>query len=255
MKALIVEGGGFKSAFTAGVLDSFIANKYDPFDLYIGVSGGAMNLTSYISMQYKRNIDIISNISENTNFVSIIRFLKGGNYVELNYLHEVATKKYPFHQSSANNNLNSGDFKVVVTDYESGKPAYLSVKKYGWNDSIRATSTLPIAIRGYFEINNKKYIDGGLTDPLPAKQVYKWGYKDIVLLRTNPIDINPDWNIESLYAPYFYKDNAKIQKLISRNNIIYSNAQKYINAPPNTHTEEPRRSRFRDLWGLGIYGV
>lgn len=38
--ALIVEGGGFKSGFTAGILDSFIINEFDPFHLYLGVSGG-----------------------------------------------------------------------------------------------------------------------------------------------------------------------------------------------------------------------
>ena len=86
--AIIVEGGGFKSAFTAGILDSFIINKFFPFQIYMGVSGGAMNLTSYISRQYKRNINIISAMSESTSFISIVRFLKGGNYMELKYLLE-----------------------------------------------------------------------------------------------------------------------------------------------------------------------
>ena len=58
---LIVEGGGFKSAFTAGVLDTFIMSGYNPFHIYVGISGGAMNLTSFISNQYKRNIKIKKN--------------------------------------------------------------------------------------------------------------------------------------------------------------------------------------------------
>ena len=107
--ALIVEGGGFKSGFTAGVLDSFIINGFDPFHLYLGVSGGAMNLTSYISRQYKRNINIISAMSENTNFISIVRFLKGGNYMELKYLLEVTEKKYPFDIDVANKHLKNAD--------------------------------------------------------------------------------------------------------------------------------------------------
>ena len=93
--ALIVEGGGFKSAFTAGVLDSFISHNYYPFQLYVGGSGGAMNLTSYISKQYKRNFNIISTMSQNTNFISIVRFLKGGNYMELRYMQEIMVKNYP----------------------------------------------------------------------------------------------------------------------------------------------------------------
>ena len=229
---LIVEGGGFKSAFTAGILDSFIMNKFDPFHLYLGISGGAMNITSYVSRQYKRNINIISAMGENTNFISIVRFLKGGNYMELKYLLDVTSKEYPFDTDAANEHLKDADCRVVVTNYETGRAAYLSVKKYGWNKTIEATGTLPVATRGYCELAGKKYIDGGLADPLPVKRVYDWGYREIVLLRTNPKDLKPDWNIESLYAPFFYKDNSKLQRLVGRNDKIYSRSQEYISNPP-----------------------
>ena len=78
--AIIVEGGGFKSAFTAGILDSFIMNGYDPFQLYLGISSGAMNMTSYVSQQYKRNINIISSsvkglLSSFLCFISCYRLL------------------------------------------------------------------------------------------------------------------------------------------------------------------------------------
>ncbi len=230
--ALIVEGGGFKSGFTAGVLDSFIINGFDPFHLYLGVSGGAMNLTSYISRQYKRNINIISAMSENTNFISIVRFLKGGNYMELKYLLEVTEKKYPFDIDVANKHLKNADCRVVVTNYLNGNSAYLSVKKYGWLKTMEATGSLPMATRGYCEIAGRKYIDGGLSDPLPVKRVYDWGYRNIILLRTHQNDIEADWKLTSLYAPIIYRDNPKLQKLIMRNDKIYSRKQKYISNPP-----------------------
>ena len=230
--ALIVEGGGFKSAFTAGILDSFIINKFYPFYLYMGISGGAMNLTSFISRQYKRNINIISAMSENTNFISIVRFLKGGNYMELKYLLEVTSKNFPFDLDAANEYLNDADFRVVVTDYINGNPGYLSVKKYGWIKTMEATGSLPVATRGYREIAGRKYIDGGLSDPLPVKRLYDWGYRNIVLLCTHPKDMKPDWNLESLYAPLFYRNNPKLKRLVMRNDQIYSNGQKYIFNPP-----------------------
>ena len=34
--ALVIEGG-FKSVFSAGVLDAFIINNFNPFDIYLGV--------------------------------------------------------------------------------------------------------------------------------------------------------------------------------------------------------------------------
>ena len=230
--ALIVEGGGFKSAFTAGIIDSFIINGFDPFDLYLGISSGAMNITSYLSRQYKRNINIISAMSENTNFISLVRFLKGGNYMELKYLLEVTSNNFPLDIKVANEQLKDADCKVVVTNYLNGSSAYLSVKKYGWIKTMEATGSLPIAIRGYCEIAGRKYIDGGLSDPLPVKRVYDWGYRNIILLRTHPEDLKADWNIESLYMPLFYRKNPKLQKLISRNDKIYSQKQKYIANPP-----------------------
>ena len=230
--ALIVEGGGFKSGFTAGVLDSFIINGFNPFHLNLGVSGGAMNLTSYISRQYKRNINIISAMSKKTNFISIVRFLKGGNYMELKYLLEVTSKQYPFDIDAASKHLKDADCRVVVTNYLNGNSAYLSVKKYGWLKTMEATGSLPMATRGYCKIAGRKYIDGGLSDPLPVKRVYDWGYRNIVLLRTHTNNMKPDWNLETLYAPLFYRDNPKLQKLIMRNDKIYSREQKYISNPP-----------------------
>ena len=230
--ALVVEGGGFKSAFTAGILDAFIIDRFDPFDLHVGISGGAMNLTSFISNQYKRNFKIISEMSHNAHFTSIIRFLKGGNYLELKYMLNMAEKKYPFNMEAANMNLGDKECKCVVTNYETGKPSYLSIKKNGWIKTIEATGSLPIATRGFCEIAGKKYIDGGLSDPIPMKRVYDWGYKKIILLRTNHKNVKPDWNLESLYAPLFYRGNPKLQKLISRNDKIYSRSQKYIDKHP-----------------------
>ena len=231
--ALIVEGGGFRSAFTAGIIDTFIVSKFYPFNLCVGVSGGAMNLTSYISRQYKRNINIISSMCNNSNFISIARFLKGGNFLELKYLFDYSFKKYPFDSISANNFLVNDDCKMVVTNYDNGRANYLSVKEFGWIKLVEATSSLPIAIRGYCEIGSKKYIDGGIADPLPVKKVYNWGYKKIVLLRTHPKDMLPDWNIESLYAPFFFNHNPKLKKIVIKNDKIYNNALNFINKPPN----------------------
>ena len=68
--ALVIEGGGFKSVFSAGVLDAFLMNKFNPFDIYIGVSSGAMCLTYYISNQYKSYFSLSKEVSVNEKFLS-----------------------------------------------------------------------------------------------------------------------------------------------------------------------------------------
>jgi predicted acylesterase/phospholipase RssA len=49
--ALIAEGGDQRGIFTAGVLDAWLENDFDPFDLFIGTSSGSQNITSFLSRQ------------------------------------------------------------------------------------------------------------------------------------------------------------------------------------------------------------
>jgi len=49
--ALVVEGGGMCGVFAAGVIDCFLAENFDPFNEYFGVSAGACNLAA-LSLLY-----------------------------------------------------------------------------------------------------------------------------------------------------------------------------------------------------------
>ena len=47
---LVVEGGGMKCAYSAGILDKFL-DDHIQFDYCIGVSAGAANTLSYLAGQ------------------------------------------------------------------------------------------------------------------------------------------------------------------------------------------------------------
>lgn len=50
-QALVVEGGGMRGAFTSGVLDAFLQQQFNPFDLCVGVSSGSTNVANYLAAQ------------------------------------------------------------------------------------------------------------------------------------------------------------------------------------------------------------
>ncbi len=52
---LVVEGGGMKCAYNAGILDAFL-DEGITFDYCIGVSGVSGNLASYLAGQRGRNL-------------------------------------------------------------------------------------------------------------------------------------------------------------------------------------------------------
>ena len=57
--SLVLEGGTFRTVYTAGVLDAFMEeNLYFPY--IVGVSAGAINTVSYVSKQQKRTLNEIS---------------------------------------------------------------------------------------------------------------------------------------------------------------------------------------------------
>ncbi|MEW6335613.1 MAG: patatin-like phospholipase family protein, partial [Thermodesulfobacteriota bacterium] len=77
--ALVVEGGALRGVFSAGLLDAFIEARFDPFDLYLGVSSGASNIAAFLARMGGRNYRIYRDYARRREFISIRRFLLGGH--------------------------------------------------------------------------------------------------------------------------------------------------------------------------------
>ena len=92
MKAIIVEGGGLKRRFAAGVLDAFMADNDVNFDLHLGTSAGAILLSSYLAKQPMRSITILKDPRTKSAFKRFSDFLKGGDFLDLDLLFEIGRK-------------------------------------------------------------------------------------------------------------------------------------------------------------------
>lgn len=64
-----------RGAFSAGVLDIFLEQGFDVFSVYGGTSGGAMNLSSFLSGQHGRNFGIYRDICTSPHFISARKYL------------------------------------------------------------------------------------------------------------------------------------------------------------------------------------
>jgi predicted patatin/cPLA2 family phospholipase len=185
-KCLIVEGGGFKTGFTSGVLDAFITGQYGPFDLLIGTSGGAVALSYYLSQQYRSCLKAIRFLANDKHFTNLRRVLQEEGYMDIDYLANVAEEKVPFLVDQAIENSQGKEVRFVATHLESGQAAYLSPNHENWLDCVIASSTLPFVTKGKHEVDKEAYFDGGWSDPLPVKWAYEQGAKEILVLRTWP---------------------------------------------------------------------
>jgi predicted patatin/cPLA2 family phospholipase len=90
--ALVVEGGGMRGVFSAGVLNAFGTTGFDPFDLYIGVSAGACNLAAHLAEQHNRNYHVTTAYSATSRFINLLRFIRGGHYMDLDWLWDITIR-------------------------------------------------------------------------------------------------------------------------------------------------------------------
>ena len=178
---LVLEGGGFRGIYTAGVLDVFLENGISA-DGVIGVSAGAVHGCSFLSGQKGRSIDYYTKYCNDPRFMSLKSFIKTGDVVgeEFAY-HELPEKLVPYDYSAFDR---CGiPFYVTVTNLESGKPEYLRINDMLTEiDYMRASASLPYFSR-IVEINGGKYLDGGCSDSIPIKAFREMRYcRNIIVL-------------------------------------------------------------------------
>tara|TARA_B100001250_G_C19779064_1_gene780974 strand:- start:823 stop:1689 length:867 start_codon:yes stop_codon:yes gene_type:complete len=209
--ALVIEGGGFKSVFSAGVLDAFLVNNFNPFHIYIGVSSGAMSLSYYLSNQYKAYFNLSNQVCVNDQFLSYKHALSEEGYMNLKYLTSYAIKNNPLDLVQIKSVIKNKYFSVVATNTDNGEAVFLDPIKHNIYKCLRATSSLPFFTKGLCKINGLNLMDGAWSDPIPVRSAIKQGANRVVVIRPHPFGYKLDGlNYLGLIAGYWWRNNPEI---------------------------------------------
>lgn len=181
---LVLEGGGLRGSYTAGVLDAFLELGIS-FPYCVGVSAGACNAVSYISEQKGRNFDITKNYCNDKRYMSFKNLLTTGNYFGTDMLfNKIPNELIPFDYNAFENSA----CKLIagVTNCKTGKTEYFNVKNLKNNYHIlRASSSLPY-MATMVDINGELYLDGGVCAPIPYLKSIEDGNEKNVIILTQP---------------------------------------------------------------------
>ena len=178
---LVLEGGGMKGVYTAGVLDFFL-DKGLEFSSVYGVSAGACHMASFLSKQRGRAFAVDTDYLEGSDYCSVKSLLTTGDLfnVKMCY-HTIPEELNPYDYETFNRY--EGKAYSVVTNIETGEPEYLRIRDMKKDiDMIRASASLPLVSRNV-KIGGKLYLDGGISDAIPLKRSIRDGnQKNIVVM-------------------------------------------------------------------------
>ena len=212
---LVLEGGGMRALFTAGVLDALLDVKELDIDGIVGVSAGALFGANYVSGQKERAIRYNKKYARDKRYMGFHSWITTGNAVNKEFaFYEIPFKLDVFDQEKFKQS--KIDFYVVMTNVESGKPEYVLIKDvFKQMEYLRATSALPFASK-IIEINGKKYLDGGISNSIPVDFFEKQDFDKVIVILTRPITYRKEKTTGIQYKLFYKKYPKLVEKLENR---------------------------------------
>ena len=231
-KALVVEGGGSRGVFSFGVIDSFIKASYNPFDIHLGVSNGAVVQLWYLLAASDYNLDKML-FSASRDYVRYSNLLFNKSIMNFEKLYQDANKVFPINFDRLQCNLEGKNFYVVVSDAASGKPEYIELSRENYINEMLASGSLPVLMKNEILLRGKRKYDGGITDPIPVQKAYEMGAKEIVIIRTYEKAFIRKTKLENYIAAFATRAYPNISKALKENTTTYNSALEFINNPPS----------------------
>ncbi|MGY4691149.1 patatin-like phospholipase family protein [Salibacterium sp. K-3] len=212
---LVLEGGGMRGVYTAGVLEYFLDHDVH-FPYVSGVSSGASVACSYLARQKGRNRKVNIGMAGDPRFLSLRNLWREKSLFGMNFLYdEVPKSLVPLDVEQINNS--SQTFVIGTTDIKTGGPHYI----YHQRDedvlrAVRASSSLPM-LAPVVHYRGLQLLDGGVADPIPIKQAAADGYEYNVVVLTRPKGYRKEPFKLGRLARRFYKNYPGfVQSLINR---------------------------------------
>ncbi len=179
---LVLEGGGMRGIYTAGVLDVFMEHGIT-FDGVIGVSAGAVHGCSYLSGQHGRSIRYYKKYCRDRRFMSFYSLLRTGDLVGEQFCyHDLPERLDPYDYDAFDRS--DTEFYVTCSNLDTGKAEYFRITDMRKQmDLMRASASLPCVSR-VVEADGYRLLDGGCTDSIPVIAFNHMGFRRIVVVLT-----------------------------------------------------------------------
>ena len=218
---LLLEGGAMRGLYTAGVLDIFMENNVK-IDGIIGVSAGALFGMNYKSKQIGRVLRYNKKYAKDKNYMGFYSLLTTGNIMNEDFcFNKIVNELDPVDFETFKNS--EVEFYVVVTNIETGKPEYIKIndlKNKTEVEYLRASGSMPFVSKPVV-INNKKYLDGGISDSIPIDKMMSMDFDKVIVVLTRPIDYRKKKS-NQIFSKIYYRKYPKFAETIRNRYKMYN---------------------------------
>lgn len=226
---LVLEGGGMRGLFTAGVLDSFFAEGIR-FGGIIGVSAGAAFGCNYKSRQPGRALRYNLRFCRDRRYWGFGSLLRTGDLFNAEFCYRTLPRELDPWDGEAFER-DPTRFWAVATDVETGDPVYPELSKADDRacDWIQASSSMPLVSRPV-EIDGRRYLDGGISDSVPLAKSQSLGFARNVVILTRPAGYRKrPSRLLRLWHP-FLRDIPAVESALRARASRYNEALDFIGA-------------------------
>ena len=212
---LVVEGGGTKIAYSAGVLKCLL--EHDILLPYsVGISAGAEVLLPYVSRQTERLEVTAVDAASQQGAVGLIPVFKEGNVFGIEATNDYIEKKAPLDFMTFFGSETALD--IGVYDMENHIIEYFPKEYVDESMTLVKASCALLLLAKPYSFKGKKYFDAGLVDMISIDQSIKQGCDKHLILSTKEEGYvrkpAPGW--QQWLAKKVYKDKTIEENLRDR---------------------------------------
>lgn len=185
--SLVLEGGGMRGAYTAGVLQ-YLLEKQVEISYVIGVSAGICQAASYVSKQLGRNRKTTIEMAADSRYIRYKGVFDKTGLFNMDFIFDEIPNKLVKYDYDAFWNSKQ-KLIAVATDCKTGNPVYIDCHHASNNKELntifKASSSLPL-FAPVVSFRGMSLLDGGLSDSIPIRKAISDGNKKNVVILTRP---------------------------------------------------------------------
>jgi predicted patatin/cPLA2 family phospholipase len=167
--ACVLSSGGMRGAYQLGVLKAMEERKM-VFDLMVGASVGAMNAMRYVAEQIDVYMHVWLEHCTGRQLIDprrALRLTQRRPVFDLDYMLGDAIRDHEI--DTARIDASPTEVQVAITAYPSLKTEFKKLTGENVIPLLTATAAMPYVSGGPVYLEGQRYLDGGLTAPVPVQ--------------------------------------------------------------------------------------